>query len=899
MGGAGIVLTAALLVCLSTGHSPQAPSAMGDTCVESPVVTLESGWGFRTDPKDVGITERWYAPDTSYAHWRELAPGEPWEYSGVEYDGVAWYRTGITMPDWDDVYLGFGPADDVGTLWVNGVYAMEWRLGDAGPAFVDLSLFAESGEDVALAVRVEDYGGYGGIKGPARLSSSPRGVMTDAAYMAWLVELNPDWPMPGWIRGEPLAWTMTALPGATNEALVRSDGAVAPWATAPTVEIWLYDPAREELTMATGEGVEFSLHGGHIPLPRWVWEAEDIIVDNVLFRDVPQGATNWQVTVGNAGDTTRELELLMVLRPFGIDRSLAPMCSVGLQADSRLWVDGVPFLTAKRPPDQAGLGGLADVMSAAISGQVPVTDADVSDPAGLAAAAWVYSLSLEAGGSDTLRFAFPGVPGDDFPAIWASAETQLTEAATAWEEAVGHVQIDVPDDFVGQGVKASTGYLLLSIGPQGPHPGPLMHDSMWVRDSAYIGLALLQLGHADVVREYIPPIVASQEPDGRIPPIQGTDIPWESDQWDAQGQFIFLVTTYYRYTGDIDGLRAWYPALRDAAEFLIDLRAAYHHADEATKGLLPPSMSAEDLGPADQHYYWDNLWTVAGLEEAAYAAREVGRTEDALRMQGEADALRAAILESVAAVKGPRARYIPGAVEDVGSSAMARGSVPALWPIRVLRPEDALVQRSFEHYYRSWIAPDEGGFRHRQGQFWPYGGMELAHAYLRLGRKDVVHEILGWVLANQTLPGTFAWAEQVDPRTGGFSGGDMPHAWAAASYSTLVREMLVSENDGALELFTGVPSWWLTAEHTITLRRAPTQYGVLDLQTESTVQPGDSGWDGVLTLTISGAMPPNGFRWQIPEVPAAVEGPLGTVVADGQLSVPTDGGTIRLSFGSY
>ncbi len=891
-----LLLAAMLVASLPSSHPLPAPRTTAGACADLPVVTLDAGWGFRTDPDDAGVAERWYAPETSYASWKDLAPGEPWEYSGIEYDGVAWYRTTIKMPHWATVYLGFGPADDVGTLWVNGVRAMEWRLGQRGPAFLDLSPFAQSGDDVDLAVRVEDYGGYGGIKGPARLSPQPRGAMTDAEHMVWLAERHPDWPMPGWVHGDPLAWTMTALPGATSEALVRSDGAVAPWATAPTVEMWLYDPVTDELTVVSERDVDFSLHSGHLPLPRWEWETTDITVENTLFQDVTERATNWQITVGNSGEKRRELRLLMVVRPFGVDRSMAPICSVEAQGTSRLWVDGNPFLTGKKPPHEVGLGSLADVMSAAIRGHVPLTSTEVNDPSGVAAAVWAYSLSLDAGGSDILRFAFPSLPGEDFPAIPASAETQLAHAAAQWDQAVRQVEIDIPDDFIRQGVRASTGYLLLSIGPQGPHPGPLMHDSMWVRDAAYIGLALLQLGYADVVRAYIPHIVASQEPDGRIPPIQGSDIPWESDQWDAQGQFIFLVTTYYRYTGDLDGLRDWYPALREAVEFLVELRAAYDHPSDATQGLLPPSKSAEDLGPDDQHYYWDNLWAVAGLEEAAYAARELGRTEDARWMEGEAEALRAAILDSVAAVMGSEAAYIPGAVEEVESSAMARGSVPALWPIKVIAPEAPLVQRSFDQYYERWIAPDQGGFRHRQGQFWPYGGLELAHAYLRLGRKAIVHEILGWVLSNQTLPGTFAWAEQVDPETGGFSGGDMPHAWAAASYSTLVREMIVSENEGALELFTGVPAWWLSAEQTIVYRGAPTQFGVLDLQTESTVQQTDAGWEGVLTLTLSGAMPPEGFRWRMPEIPAAVDGPVGTAVADGVLLVPAGGGTVHLSF---
>jgi hypothetical protein len=298
----------------------------------------------------------------------------------------------------------------------------------------------------------------------------------------------------------------------------------------------------------------------------------------------------------------------------------------------------------------------------------------------------------------------------------------------------------------------------------------------------------------------------------------------------------------------------------------------------------------------DRHYYWDNLWAVAGLEEAAYAARELGELEDAAWMEAEADALRDGILRSVERVMGPEPAYIPGAVEDVESSAMARGTVPALWPIRVLSPESALLERSFHTYHQRWIAPDDGGFRHRQGQFWPYGGLELAHAYLRLGRDDVLHEILGWTLEHQTLPGTFAWAEQVHPQGGGISGGDMPHAWAAASCATLVREMLISEREGHLELFTGAPDWWFEGDRVIAASDAPTHFGILSLHTESTIQQTDDGWDGVLRLKLSGAEPPQGFRWKLPHEADSVEGPPGVAVQDGCLIVPPGAGTVRLTF---
>ncbi len=61
---------------------------------------------------------------------------------------------------------------------------------------------------------------------------------------------------------------------------------------------------------------------------------------------------------------------------------------------------------------------------------------------------------------------------------------------------------------------------------------------------------------------------------GRMPPIQGTNITWDNDEWRTQGQSIFLVTSYYRCTSDRDTLRDWYPDARAAARFIAELRTS-------------------------------------------------------------------------------------------------------------------------------------------------------------------------------------------------------------------------------------------------------------------------------------------------------------------------------------
>ena len=894
-----LALALSLLSCSSYSTSPPPSSSRPnlDCAPLSLASTISSGWHFRTDPDDTGVKHGWFLPSSSSVGWTELTPGEPWEFSGLEYDGVAWYRAMVTLPDWPDVYLGFGDVDDVATLWVNGEKLGTWEGLDGRAVIVDMLTYSNPNEQIFLALRVEDRGGYGGIKQPLRLGDEPRSVMTESQYVTWLADSHPSWPMPTWAQNGPVAWTMTGRLGTADEALLSSDGAIAPWAAAPSVELWIYDHTNGLLASSVEDSTRFWLTNDDLPIPQWEWEAFGVHVRNVLFGSAHDPAVHWHVSVNNDSDTARDLSAIVILRPFAIYKGISPICRIGMEGKGRLRLNGEIFMVSSTPPSKSGVGLLADTMEAAVNGSVPAEQEINNAKAGNGAAVWVYPLVLGAGNEVEIQFSFPSAPGVSLSRLPQFAKDTLGEAVADWEEATSRVKLDVPDDLVEQGTSASIGYLLLSLDPDGPHPGPLAHDALWVRDAAYAGLALIQFGHADAVRATMETVLAAQEDSGRIPPILGKNAPWDDDEWDAQGQSIFLATSYYRYTGDLESLRKWYPGLRSAAEFIGLLRASTSRASGPTQGLLPPSKSAEDLGSPDWHHYWDDFWALAGLQEAAYAAHELGKLEDAARMQKEAKALSAAIISSIEAVMGIDPIYIPGSVENVAGSAMARGTVPAVWPVEVMPGETPLLSRSFDYYHRLWIDPDKGGFRHVQGQFWPYGGLELAHAYLRLDRLDVLHQILGWTLTNQTLPGTFAWAEQVNPSEGGFSGGDMPHAWAAASYATLVREMVISEYGDALELFSGVPDWWLSDGQVIKLENAPTHFGTLNLlHTASTVKQSGEGWHGELIISLSGATPANGFRWHLPHNPTSVDGPLGTTVDDNWLVIRDTGEPVSLTF---
>ena len=884
--------------CTNIFRLPSVPLSSPCEVAQAKSTDLNGDWLFRIDPDDIGISEHWHSSTTSENEWFSLEPGTPWEASGLEYDGVAWYRTRITIPEWSSVFLGFGRIDDAAMLWINGNRVGTWEDLLEQAVLIDILEYGKSGEELQLAWRISDQGGYGGIKQPVRIGSNPRTVMTGAQHVEWMARQNPEWPMPAWAKGQPFGWTMTGNMDTADEALVSSDGAVAPWARAPRVEIWIYDNDTGTIASADPTKVQFSLVNGRLPMPQWQWDALNINIENTMFGDSKHSAIRWKVTLKNTDSGSRHLTMLLSIRPFAINQNITPICSIRARRHSQLWINDLPFMIAATPASDTGAGLLQESMAKALVGEVPFNDSVRHLETADGVAFWAYPIDLNPSESAQFHFAFPATPGNKFPPVDNPIDEHIKETVKLWQNATTKVKMTIPDKALEAGVNASLGYLLLSLDPDGPHPGPLAHDAVWVRDAAYSGLALLQFGHTESVRNTVTATLATQETDGRVPPIRGKNVPWYDDEWDSQGQVIFLASTYYRFSGDKIQLRDWYPHLRKTAYYIADLRTRPSTVVRTAHGLLPPSKSAEDLGPPDWHHYWDNFWGVSGLQHAAYIASELGEINDSNWMQSEANALRESILDSVTAVMGPEPAFISGAVENSTDSAMARGSVPAIWPTEVFPLDMPLLTRSFDTYYRLWLEPNDGGFRHLGGHFWPYGGLDLAHAYLRLGRNDVLHQILGWTMRHETIPGTFAWAEQINPTNGSFSGGDMPHAWASSNFITLVREMLFSERGEALKLLSGVPDWWLTDGRTIQLESMPTYFGNFNLHTENTITQSDSGWNGDLIITLSGAAPPDGFRWKFPVTPTKLSGPPGTKVADGWLIVPPEAGVVKLTFTS-
>lgn len=148
-------------------------------------------WWDAHDPA-AGVQRAFIAPGFDDAGWRSLTPSGAWKDSGAadlkDFDGVAWFRTSVTLTAAQAASanaLQLGPVDTYDTTWVNGV-----RVGGASTAWmwrdyaVPPGVF-KAGRNV-IALRVLNDKSGGGLTGqPANRAVRTADGQVIALDAAW------------------------------------------------------------------------------------------------------------------------------------------------------------------------------------------------------------------------------------------------------------------------------------------------------------------------------------------------------------------------------------------------------------------------------------------------------------------------------------------------------------------------------------------------------------------------------------------------------------------------------------------------------------------------------------------------------------------------------------------
>jgi hypothetical protein len=395
------------------------------------------------------------------------------------------------------------------------------------------------------------------------------------------------------------------------------------------------------------------------------------------------------------------------------------------------------------------------------------------------------------------------------------------------------------------------------------HPGPTIYDSFWVRDSAVEGVACAAVGDTGLALTQFGdhyPRVFNLGFD-RIGPVSehgffGAEHEKNDREWDSNGQALWAFGRLDRVLGPgaAFGQRMYAPYVIEGARWIRDNRSPY--------GLLHSGWSAEHIGDKDKPHYWDDLWGLGGLYEAARLAERLQAPEIAELWQAFDD-LKRATADSIRWVLGEqRARgawetFVPTGPADVGRlDSTIVGALCYFHPCRLYMNRklgddiDQAFRMTLETIWGHFI---DGGFRHDAAwnAYGPYLTLQLAHAFLLIGDIGRMDRCLAWAVGNaayarvsrpdggdpwQVVLG--AWNEQhCYPIAKDFAEipdrwwymGDIPHGWAAAEFLLLLRDALLFEadedSDPHVYLASGVLPHWIPDGQTITLADAPTSFG--------------------------------------------------------------------------
>lgn len=665
-----------------------------------------------------------------------------------------------------------------------------------------------------------------------------RGVMNSR-----IIQHNLDWVWPSWVVRQfspacdtfiPRAfslthvnlsgrnWTAVGLPGDAHYPIVDPNGLLTPFWDSWSIDAWvaaegrLLAPSRlpniiQQFQFVQGITIRTFARQQSMELESRVW-AESIDGRMVCRMDI-------------TGSSEDPGWLILSLRPYNPE-GVSFIHSVELDAAAGRWlVNKKQSVYLETAPD-------SHKVSAYLQGDVALL-ADKPFPAeyrlacdvGMVTAAAFYRL--DAGQKRTLRLAVP-ITDEHPPAARLFA---VGSAEQRWQKALeGTCRIQVPDDRFCFLYEAALRSAILHS-PLEIYPGPFTYKRFWFRDAALILQALISAGCLKLAEKIIDAFLPRQTASGYFHSQAG--------EWDSNGQVLWIMNTLCRAANIVPEVSWLHPIVKGAA-WIIHKRIKKKHHDTPHDGLLPAGFSAEHLGPND-YYYWDDFWSVAGLNAAAQMLQGTTQQAHAAQFQQQSRDLLASIEASLRTCQDRLGRSAMPASPYRRLDSGAIGSLAAGYPLDIYNPHDARLTDLADYLMESCVI--DGGLYHDiiHSGINPYLTLHLAQVLMRAGDLRFVDLVKG--IARLASP-TGQWPEAINPRTSTGCMGDGQHIWSAAEWLMMMMRLFVYEQGGKLILGAGIFPQWLEQSTPLTIGPVHTPYGPLSITIKPNVKTVVVEWQG-------------------------------------------------------
>jgi hypothetical protein len=627
---------------------------------------------------------------------------------------------------------------------------------------------------------------------------------------------------PRWVHREQSMWTPFGATEGPYCALINDDGMVEAGLGSFSLEPMLWIGAR--LVTWADVRARQELLEGWMPVPSVIWESSDWRL-TIRAEASQSGIARVLYRLENLTAQPCSARLFVLLRPFQVTppwqnfRNLGGMSPIHdlKWQDGEIIVNGAARLILDHAQDKAAprfaalafeQGFMPEYLA---SGTLP-KGTDVADASGFASGAIAFDFMLDghqAGASSVSYLAGPASYQRAEPAFdWASRLPLTQWRGNGWAA-----------EAIAAALTATAHVLVTRDGPA-LQPGPRRYTRTWIRDAAMMAAALLRMGHAAQVRDFIRWFRPFQRADGFVPCcVDREGVDWLVEH-DSHGEWLALIADYYSFTSDLSLVRELWPSINQAVGFIEGVLEG--------DGLMPISVSHEGYLAQPVQSYWDDFWTVRGLRDAAQLARSMGESTRAEHWRDLGARVSTALFASIESTRARRnLEFIPGSVEWADFDPTATANAVYLLDVPAGLNRDAL-ERTFDKYLADWRARRSGAVAWTN--YTPYEIRNIG-ALVRLDRRADALELLRFFLSDRRPHAWNQWPEiaWADQRTPAHL-GDLPHTWIAGEYVLSVRCLfayeLETEPDETLVVAAGIAPEWLE-EDGVQVNAMPTRFGPL------------------------------------------------------------------------
>lgn len=671
----------------------------------------------------------------------------------------------------------------------------------------------------------------------------------------------PEGYFPKYFRNKQTYWTVIGLPYDDKEALVSEDGIIEVDKSGFTIEPFLL--INKKFYTYNHASIVQSLEEEYLPIPvvNWGTGSVKMEIKSFVSGNTDSSFIMVRYELENTDEKTISGDLFIAIRPFQVLPPWQQLNIVGGATKIReiSYSDQIVKVNDKKiilksTPDDVGFSEFdhGEIVKYLSAGALPKKK-NVKCSLGYASGAIKYSFTLKSKAKKSFCLVIPLSEGQNLVNLKdKNFDEELGKVKNLWknllnfETTKGKIVIEVPDKKLINTLKSNLAYILINGDkPKNGQnwltlqPGSRTYERSWIRDGALISSSLLYFGFHEIVKQYIEWYSKYQYENGKIPCVVDFRGPDPVPEHDSNGEFIYLLANYFKFTKDTSLLQNKFETVKKAIDYISYLTSLRKNAEfksedkRAYYGLLTESISHEGYSAKPMHSYWDNFWALLGLKSATMIAKILGKENEAKVFEQIESEFKTNLYNSLEfAIKNKNINYIPGCVElgdfDPTSTAIA------IFPTFAF--ENA--PDTLRYYLINTFKKYKDFFTQRDSlnnwlNYTPYE-LRLCATFIYLGDKEFAHKMMDFFIQHQRPYNWNMWAEVVW-NTKDYPGyiGDMPHSWVGAEFINSFRSMFVYEIDSTLFLLPGVKDEWLLPGKKIILENMPTSLGKINIYVKS------------------------------------------------------------------